>query len=99
MKVVMSAFAIENEMALGIRHKENMLVTKWYLKKLRICKGNIFSKDPSQTLLWEYSSCVQKHIQFYLEEADISSSFPFPAKVVAMWLICYTSLLAALSDK
>lgn len=88
---VMSTAAIEN-VALGIGHKENILMTKWYFKKPeRLSERNILSQHP--TLFWENTSCVQTHIQLHLEEAGITSSFPFPAEETAMWLIHYTSLL------
>lgn len=97
---VVSTSATENGAALGIRHKENILMSKWYLKKpRRLSERNIFSQHPCQTLFWKYTSCVQKHIELHLEEAGIFSSFPFPAEVIAMWLICYSSLLIAVCDK
>lgn len=34
-----------------------------------------------------------------MEEADIFSSFPFPAEVMSMWLICYTLQVVATGDK
>lgn len=50
-EVVVSASAIENDAALGIRHKETILVTKWHLKKPeRLSERNILSQNPSQTL-------------------------------------------------
>jgi len=40
---VVGTSAIENDAALGIRHKENILMTKWYLKSLRDFLRGIYS--------------------------------------------------------
>lgn len=44
---------LEMEWPLGYHTKRMCWWLKRYFKKLRVCKGNIFSQHPTQTLLWD----------------------------------------------
>lgn len=59
---VVSTSAVENEAALGIRYKENILMTKWYFKKpKRFSERNRFSQHSTNSILGIYIMCTETY--------------------------------------